>query len=308
VIKNALFDVYIFCKQVPMLNLLSAASQRSNTLIPDLPKVQAALALWAENYAVPALLKLLMVVLIWFVGGYVVKALVRLSERALHLRSTDPTVVRYSSNFLSVAMRIGLALGLLGYLGFETSSFAALIAAAGVAIGAAWAGLLSNFAAGIFLIALRPFKVGDQVAAAGISGEVKEIGLFGTKFDTGDGVRVTVGNSKIFADNISNFSHNAVRRADTTLQLAHAVDVEAAIIVFKQALQDIPCALAEPKPIVEIQESNALGTLLTLRVFAANTDFGTVTFELTRCVNRVRREQAWPIPETRSAVRHLPEG
>jgi small conductance mechanosensitive channel len=291
-----------------MLNLLKTLSyHHSKALLPDLSKVQAALSFWAETYALPAILKLLLAILIWFIGGYVVKALVRLSERALRLRSTDPTVVRYSSNFLSVAMKIGLALGLLGYLGFETSSFAALIAAAGVAIGAAWAGLLSNFAAGIFLIALRPFKVGDQVAAAGISGEVKEIGLFGTKFDTGDGVRVTVGNSKIFADNISNFSHNAVRRADTTLQLAHAVDVEAASVVLKQALQEIPGALAEPKAIVEILESNALGTLLTLRVFAATADFATVTFELTRCVNRVRREQAWPIPETRSAVRHLPE-
>ncbi len=258
-----------------------------------------------SNYVAPAALKLLLALVVWFVGGYAIKAIISLNERALNLRRTDATVVRYTRNFLSVALKIGLVVGLLGFLGLETSSFAALIAAAGVAIGVAWAGLLSNFAAGVFLVVLRPFKVGDAVMTAGVTGEVKEIGLFGTKIDTADGVRVVVGNSKVFAENISNFSHNPVRRADATCQLAHGVDVEAAITLFRAEIESIEQVLAEPKPIVEILESNALGTLLVLRVFVPTMVHGQTLFELQRRILRLRSSQNWPVPETRTAVRQI---
>lgn len=258
-----------------------------------------------SNYVAPAALKLLLALTVWFVGGYAIKAIINLNERALNLRNTDATVVRYSKNFLSVALKIALLAGLLGFLGLETSSFAALIAAAGVAIGVAWAGLLSNFAAGFFLVILRPFKVGDAVMTAGVSGEVKEIGLFGTRIDTAEGVRVIVGNSKVFAENISNFSHNPVRRADATCLLAHAVDVEAAIVLFRAELESIEHALAEPKPTIEILESNALGTLLALRVFCPTAMHAQTVFELQRRIVRLRVAQNWPIPEARTAVRQI---
>ncbi len=258
-----------------------------------------------NNYVAPAALKLLLALAVWFVGGYVIKAIIGLNERALNLRRTDATVVRYTRNFLSVALKVGLVVGLLGFLGLETSSFAALIAAAGVAIGVAWAGLLSNFAAGVFLVVLRPFKVGDSVMTAGVTGEVKEIGLFGTKIDTPDGVRVVVGNNKVFADNISNFSHNPARRADATCQLAHGVDVEAAIILFRSELESIENVLAEPKPTVEIIESNASGTLLTLRVFGPTAMHWQTVYALQRRIARLRASQNWPVPETRTAVRQL---
>jgi small conductance mechanosensitive channel len=90
--------------------------------------------------------------------------------------------------------------------GIETTSFAALLAAAGIAIGAAWSGLLANFAAGAFLIILRPFKVGDFISGAGITGTVKEIGLFATTIDQPDNVRTTIGNNKLFSDNIVNYT------------------------------------------------------------------------------------------------------
>ena len=258
-----------------------------------------------SNYVAPAALKLALALVVWFVGGYAIKAIISLNERALNLRNTDATVVRYSKNFLSMALKIGLLVGLLGFLGLETSSFAALIAAAGVAIGVAWAGLLSNFAAGVFLVILRPFKVGDAVITAGVNGEVKEIGLFGTKIDTAEGVRVVVGNSKVFAENISNFSHNPVRRADSTCQLAHAVDVEAAITLFRAELETIEHVLAEPKPTIEILESNALGTLLALRVFCPTAKHAQTVFELQRRIARLRTAQNWPVPETRTAVRQI---
>src|SRR6185437_12116572 len=100
----------------------------------------------------------------------------------------DPTLTRYLGTIVNVTLTIGLIVGILGYFGFETTSFAALIAGVGIAIGAAWAGLLANFAAGAFLIVLRPFKVGDYVKVGGIDGTVREIGLFNTTIETGDHV------------------------------------------------------------------------------------------------------------------------
>ncbi len=275
------------------------------TVVDDPITLHTVILSGLSNYVAPAALKLVLALAVWFIGGYAIKAIIGLNERALNLRNTDATVVRYSKTFLSVALKIALLVGLLGFLGLETSSFAALITGAGVAIGVAWAGLLSNFAAGIFLVILRPFKVGDAVMTAGVSGEVKEIGLFGTKIDTADGVRVVIGNSKVFAENISNYSHNPVRRADATCQLAHAVDVEAAIALFRAELTSIEHVLAEPQPTIEILESNALGTMLALRVFCPTSKHAQIVFELQRRIARMRAEQKWPVPETRTAVRQI---
>ena len=117
-----------------------------------------------------------------------------------------------------------LVIGILGYFGVETTSFAALIAALGIAIGAAWGGLLSNFAAGAFILVLRPFKVGDYVLAGEVEGTVRAIGLFTTAIDTPDNVNTMVGNAKVMNGTIKNFSHNPFRRVDLTAQLDHTVD------------------------------------------------------------------------------------
>ena len=112
----------------------------------------------------------------------------------------EPTLVRYVVSTVKVVLRVVLVIAILSVFGIETTSFAALLAVADIAIGAAWAGLLANFAAGIFLILLRPFKVGDFIAAAGVTGTVREIGLFTTVIDQPDNVRTTVGNNKPFGD------------------------------------------------------------------------------------------------------------
>ncbi len=125
-------------------------------------------------------LKVLGAIVAWIVGRYLIGLAVRLIGVALTRQEVDPTLQRYIGNIVNVALNIVLVVAILGYFGVETTSFAALIAGMGVAIGAAWAGLLSNFAAGAFLIVLRPFKVGDYVKAAGTEGTVKEIGLFAT--------------------------------------------------------------------------------------------------------------------------------
>ena len=168
--------------------------------------------------------KIVAAIIFWLVGRSLIGLAVRMVSRAMERQKVDPTLLRYLGTVISVTLNIILVVAILGYFGVETTSFAALVAAAGVAIGMAWAGLLANFAAGAFLMVLHPFKVGDFVTAGGITGTIKEIGLFATAINTPDNVMTLVGNNKIFSDTIQNFSAHPFRRVDRTAQLAHSVD------------------------------------------------------------------------------------
>ena len=131
-------------------------------------------------------LKLLGAIAIWIVGRWLIGLALRMIGSTLSRQKFDPTLIRYIHSALAALLNIVLVIAMLGFFGVETTSFAALIAAAGVAIGMAWSGLLSNFAGGVFLVVLQPFKVGDFITAAGVTGTVEEIGLFATTLDTPD--------------------------------------------------------------------------------------------------------------------------
>lgn len=138
----------------------------------------------------------------------------RLGSAALTRQEVGPTIPRHLSNIITVTLNIIRVIAIRGYFGVETTSFAALIAAAGFAIGTAWAGLLANFAAGAFVVILRPFRVDDYVKAGGVEGTIEEIGLFASTILTPDNVSTSVGNNKIFSDTIFNDSASACRRVD----------------------------------------------------------------------------------------------
>ena len=185
-------------------------------------------------------LRLLGAIAIWIVGRWLIGVVLRMIGTGLRKQKIDPTLIRYIHSAVAVLLNIVLVIAILGFFGVETTSFAALIAAAGVAIGVAWSGLLSNFAGGVFLVILQPFKVGDFITASGVTGTVEEIGLFVTTLNTPDNVKTIVGNGKIFADTIQNFSANPYRRVELTAQLAHGVDPQAAIALLKPALLQVP--------------------------------------------------------------------
>src|SRR5262249_42341215 len=154
----------------------------------------------------------------WIVGRWIIRRVVDFTRAAMLRSKLDPTLAKYLGDILGVLLTVTLVLGILGYFGIQTTSFAALLAGAGLAIGAAWSGLLGNFAAGAFMLVLRPFKVGDVVTVAGVTGTVHELGLFGTTLVTLDNVMTIVGNGKVFGDTIQNFSALPVRRVERTAQ------------------------------------------------------------------------------------------
>jgi len=248
-------------------------------------------------------LKVAGAIVVWVVGRWLIALSMRLLSAALTRQHVETTLIRYLISFLTIALNIVLVVAILGYFGLETTSFAALIAAAGVAIGAAWAGLLSNFAAGAFLLMFRPFKVGDYILAGGIEGTVHEIGLFTTTIHTPDNVVTIVGNTKIFSDNIKNYSTNPYRRVELLAQLAHSVDPADAVTRLKPALAQIPNVLATPAPDVEILSFNERGPLLAVRPYCNNAHYWQVYFDTNATIRRTFGAASYPVPEAHIAHR-----
>ncbi|UCO97714.1 mechanosensitive ion channel family protein [Metapseudomonas lalkuanensis] len=236
------------------------------------------------QYATTFGVKILAAIAFWVVGRWLIGFAVGLVQRSLERQKVDPTVLRYVGSFITVTLNILLVVGILGYFGIQTTSLAALIAAVGLAIGMAWSGLLANLAAGGFIIVLRPFKVGDFISAGGVTGTVKEIGLFATSINTPDNVMTLVGNNKIFSDTIQNFSHNDFRRVELKAQLSGAADWQAAAALLKQRIVAIPNVLAEPPVDVEILEFNLVGPVLAVRPYCHNDNYWQVYFDTNRVI------------------------
>jgi small conductance mechanosensitive channel len=250
-------------------------------------------------------LKAVGAIAVWIVGRYLINLAVRLVSVALTKQKVDPTLLRYVGNIVSVTLNIILVIAILGYFGVETTSFAALLAGAGIAIGAAWGGLLANFAAGAFLIVLRPFKVGDYVMAGGIEGTVKEIGLFATTIMKPDNVTSFVGNNKIFSDTVQNFSASPYRRVDRLAQLAHGVDPKDAVARLKAALAKIPNVTKEAGPDVEIIDFNERGPVLAVRPYTHTDYYWQVYFDTNRVITETFGAAGYPVPEAHFQYRVL---
>ncbi len=256
-------------------------------------------------YVIPLGWKLLGAIAVWVVGGWIIR-LVRVAlGRTLAAQHVDRTLAGYIEASASVLMKILVLIAIFGVLGIETTSFAALLAAVGIAIGAAWAGLLSNFAAGLFLMVLRPFRVGDMISAAGVTGDVREIGLFVTALDTVDNVRVYVGNNKIFSDTIHNYATNPYRRVDLKAQIAHSVNPQDAIQRLRDRVAKVSNVITSPPPEVEILEFNPWGTILGVRPYCHNANYWQVYFDTNKAISDTCGEAGYAVPEQRMALRRL---
>ncbi|MBN8437887.1 MAG: mechanosensitive ion channel family protein [Candidatus Accumulibacter sp.] len=240
--------------------------------------------------------KVLAAIAFWVIGRWLIHQVGRIVQGTLERQKVDATLMRYLGTVINVTLNILLVIGILGYFGIQTTTFAALFAAAGVAIGMAWSGLLANFAGGVFLIILRPMKVGDFVSVAGITGTVKEVGLFTTAINTPDNVLTLVGNNKIFSDTIQNFSINAYRRVELKAQLSGAADHAAAMALLKEKIGFVPNVLATPPVEVEILEFNLVGPVLAVRPYCHNDHYWQVYFDTNRTIREALGAAGFPAP------------
>jgi small conductance mechanosensitive channel len=248
-------------------------------------------------------IRVLEAIALWIVGRWLIGLALRMIGSGMTKQKIDPTLIRYIQNAVAAILNIVLVVAILGFFGVQTTSLAALIAAAGVAIGLAWSGLLSNFAAGVFLVILQPLKVGDFVTAGGVTGTVHEVGLFASSLDTPDNVRTIVGNAKIFGDVIQNFSTNPYRRVELTAQLAHGVDVHDAMALLKKALAGIPNVMTNPAPDVEILTFNLAGPVLAVRPYCNNKNYWQVYFDTNKLIKDSVTAAGYAVPEQHYVVR-----
>ena len=267
----------------------------------DVSSIQNFLGTTASELAI----KVLAAIAFWIVGRWLIGRVISLIQAGMNRNHVDPTLTKYLGSIVAIALNITLVLGILGYFGIQTTSFAAMLAGAGVAIGAAWSGLLGNFAAGAFMLILRPFKVGDFVSVGGVVGTVRELGLFGTAITTPDNVMTIVGNGKIFGDTIQNFSVLPVRRVDRVAQLANGVDALDAIARFKAAVALIPNVSTQMPPEVNLLDIRLEGPQISVRPYTHTDHYWQVYFDTNEAIVRVCKEAGWPAPAALHQIKQV---
>ena len=249
--------------------------------------------------------KVLAAIAFWIIGRWLIGRVIALVSAGMNRNHVDPTLTKYLGSIIAVTLNIVLVLGILGYFGIQTTSFAALLAGAGLAIGLAWSGMLGNFAAGAFMLILRPIKVGDFVSVGGITGTVHELGLFGTTLITPDNVMTIVGNGKVFGDTIQNYSAMPARRVERTAQLAGSVDPLDAIARLKAAIAKIPNVATSPAPEVNLLDLNLVGPVIAVRPYTHTDHYWQVYFDTNEAIVRTAKEAGWPAPTPSQNIRQI---
>ncbi|WP_395630114.1 mechanosensitive ion channel family protein [Aquidulcibacter sp.] len=250
-------------------------------------------------------LKALGAIALWFIGRWVIGLIGRAITRALLHNAMDRTIKTWIGSIVTIGLNIFLVIAILNVFGIETTSLAALVAAAGLAVGAAWSGLLSNFAAGVFLILFKPFKVGDFITAAGVTGTVTEIGMFATAINTLENVRTIIGNNAVSTAIIQNFSANPYRAVDLRVQLAASVSPDEARAMLLKAVTAIPNVITDPAPVIEIIEFTEAGPKLLVRPFCHNDHYWQVVYDTHKAIAATFGDAGFPQPSVARAVKNV---
>ncbi|MBI1369550.1 MAG: mechanosensitive ion channel [Planctomycetes bacterium] len=257
-----------------------------------MPENSDKLWLVINTYLVPAVTALLIAFIGYLAAGWANRMVYASCQRA----RIDETLAKFFSRMARWAVLLVTGLFVLGKFGIETASFAVVLGAAGLAIGLAFQGTLSNFAAGIMLLIFRPFKVGDVVNVNGQLGKVNEIELFTTSLDTPDNRRIIMPNSAIFGNTIENITHHPHRRADVAVGVDYSADIDKTREVLNAAAASVPGRLDEPAPAVILLDLGASSINWSVRVWAPAADFMTVKEAATRAVKMHLDEAGIGIP------------
>ena len=225
---------------------------------------------------------LVLMTLAWTLSGWA-SAILR---RGLNRVKFDETLTRFLSRLVRWLILVLVALTCLSYFGVETTSFAAVIGAAGLAIGLAFQGTLSNFAAGAMLLIFRPYKVGDEVIVAGHQGIVFEIELFTTEIDTADNRRVIIPNSSIFGSVIENISHHAMRRTAVDVGVGYGADIDETRKALERAVRGVPLIVADPAPAAVLLGLGASSVDWQVRGWARKDSLGAAREAIIRAVKQ----------------------
>lgn len=239
---------------------------------------------------------LVIAALIFFIGRWLAQNLSDLIEKALNKAKVDTTLSRFSRNLIYSTLLVFIVIAALDRLGVRTASFVAIIGAAGLAVGLALQGSLSNFAAGVMLIIFKPIRVGDFVDVAGVKGTVAEIQIFVTILDTPDNVRIFVPNAQITGGNIINFSANSTRRLDMVIGVSYGDDLAKAKQTIMSVLLSDSRVLRTPEPVVAILGLGDSSVNIAVRPWVKATDYWDEHFSLHEKIKLALEQNGLTIP------------
>jgi small conductance mechanosensitive channel len=241
-------------------------------------------------------LKVLSALVIFIVGRWISKFFEKITEKIMNKRDVDPTIVSFVGNLTYFILLTFFILAALSQLGIQTTSFIAIIGAAGLAIGLALQGSLSNFAAGFLMIIFRPFKVGDYIEGAGTAGTVEKIQIFTTQLKTPDNKTIIVPNAKMTGDNIVNYSTKGTRRVDMVFGIGYGDDIDKAKQVMTDVLAKDTRVLKDPPPVIALSELGDSSVNFVVRPWVNSSDYWDFYFETMEKIKKRFDEEGISIP------------
>lgn len=257
---------------------------------------------WSQ-VGLPIVKALVLIIIVMAVGNWARRIVVKASTKA----NVELTLAKFFGNMARWGILLLGALTILKTFGVDTTSFAAVIAAMGFAVGMALSGTMGNFAAGVMLLIFRPYRVGDVVSVGGTTGKVDEIELFTTTLDTPDNRRIIVPNGGIFGSTIENITHHPTRRVDVAVGVAYEADVDKAREVLEGVVANVEGGFSDPAPVVYLVELGGSSVDFALRVWAKTEDYWAVRERMTRDTKVALDAAGIGIPYPQRDL-HVPDG
>ncbi len=276
-----------------LFNPIALAETAETTgLSEKLDNVLDSLVAFATDFA----MKLVAALFVLIIGKCIIKWALKVIRNSKVAKKADPSVARFLFNALSITLNILLVISVIAILGVPMTSVITLLASAGVAIGLALQGALSNLAGGIMILIFRPFRLDDYIEVGSFGGTVKDIGIFYTTLHTGDNRTVTIPNGTVMSEEIVNYSVNATRRVDLVFSVAYGTDVERVCSILLEEAGKHELTLKDPAPFARLTKQNESSLDFTLRVWAKKDDYWTVHFDLLESLNKRFVEEGIEIP------------
>lgn len=240
--------------------------------------------------------QLLLALLVLFVGLWIIKRVVRLMSAGMERSNTEPTLAKFLSSLVSIGLKALLLISVASMIGIETTSFIAILGAAGLAVGLALQGSLANFAGGVLVLLFKPYKVGDFVEAQGVAGSVSEIQIFNTVIRTGDNKTIIVPNGAISNGIITNYSAQPTRRVDFVFGIGYDDDIEKAKATLTRLFTEDARTLVDPAVLVVVSELADSSVNLTVRAWVEAADYWGLYFDMQEKVKQTFDAESISIP------------
>jgi small conductance mechanosensitive channel len=265
---------------------------------------------WIEDiipYVTMYGLRVIGAIVILVIGRFAAGIARRVVKRVLNARNVDASVVSFTANLAYMFVLVFAVLASLAKFGIQTTSFVAVLGAAGLAVGLALQGSLSNFAAGVLILILRPYKTGDVIDAAGVIGKVTSIQLFTTVITTPDNVQILVPNGKIYGDVIKNITANPTRRLDLVVGIGYSSSIRKTYELLNEILKQDNRVLDDPAPTIAVAELADSSVNFVVRPWVKKEDYWDLKFDLTEKIKETFDANSIEIPFPQRSIHMVPQ-